>query len=105
MDASYFTALAEPTRFRIVELLRTHPRSVNEITGELGISQPQASKHLQYLAKAGIVTAHPVAQQRIYSLEAEPFIQLSDWARSFERYWNNKLNNLDVYLSKVKKGS
>ena len=104
MDVTYLYALAEPTRFRIVELLRERPLAVNEIAEALDLRQPQASKHLRYLAKSGIVTMRPAAQQRIYTLRAEPFINLGEWAHSFERQWQDKLNNLDKYLDTMKKG-
>ncbi|HWB38686.1 MAG TPA: metalloregulator ArsR/SmtB family transcription factor [Candidatus Saccharimonadales bacterium] len=94
------TALAEPTRLKIVELLRERPRSVNEIALSIGIRQPQASKHLRALAKAGVVASQPHAQQRIYMLRPEPFLQLEDWANSFQRYWNQQLDNLENYLKK-----
>lgn len=100
MDASTFTALAEPNRLKIVELLREKPRSVNEIALLLKLRQPQVSKHLHALAAAGIVTVTPVAQQRIYALSAEPFIQLEDWANSFQKEWNQRLDSLEEHLKK-----
>jgi DNA-binding transcriptional ArsR family regulator len=101
MDAStLFTALAEPNRLKIIDLLREQPRSVNEIALLLKLRQPQASKHLHALAAAGLVTVQPVAQQRIYTLQAEPFLQLEDWANSFRKDWNQRLDNLEIYLKK-----
>ena len=100
MDAITFNALAEPSRLKIVELLRAQPRSVNEVALLLQIRQPQASKHLHTLAEAGLVTMQPVAQQRIYALRPEPFLQLEDWANSFQRYWNQRLDNLERHLKK-----
>lgn len=100
MDASIFTALAEPNRLKIIELLREQPRSVNEIALLLKLRQPQASKHLHALAAAGLVTVQPVAQQRIYALKPEAFLQLEGWVNSFQQYWNERLDNLDNYLKK-----
>jgi DNA-binding transcriptional ArsR family regulator len=100
MDALTFTALAEPNRLKIVELLREQPRSVNEIALLLKLRQPQASKHLQALAAAGLVTVRPVAQQRIYALRPERFRQIENWVNSFQQSWNQRLDNLDNYLKK-----
>ena len=100
MDASLFTALAEPNRLKIVELLRTQPRSVNEIALLLKLRQPQVSKHLHALAAAGLVTVQPVAQQRIYALNPEAFLPLENWVHSFHKQWNERLDNLDNYLKK-----
>jgi DNA-binding transcriptional ArsR family regulator len=80
--------------------LSRQPYSVNEVAKLLKIRQPQVSKHLNTLTKAGLVNIHPVAQQRIYSLSPQPFIELKDWANSFQQYWGERLDNLDNYLKK-----
>jgi DNA-binding transcriptional ArsR family regulator len=100
MNAMTFNALAEPNRLKIVEALRGQPHSVNEIALLLKLRQPQASKHLRALAEAGLVAVRPIAQQRIYMLQPEPFLQLEDWANSFQRYWDQRLDNLESYLKK-----
>lgn len=104
MDSAVLQAIAEPTRLRIVELLRGRSCSVSEVADQLNLRQPQASKHLKRLTKAGVLAMTPAAQQHVYSLNQEPFLQLHDWLNSFERYWSNKFLNLDEYLNNVKKG-
>jgi DNA-binding transcriptional ArsR family regulator len=104
MDSKTLNALAEPNRLKIIELLRDKPLSVNEIAHYLNIRQPQSSKHLRTLQDAGLVNSHAVAQQRIYSLNAEPLFQLHRWLNEFERGWNKRLNRFDSYLNKLKKG-
>lgn len=101
MNAETFRALGEPSRLQIVELLRARPFSVGEIADTLAIRQPQVSKHLRVLAETGIVSAIPMARQRIYHLEAEPFAVISDWVDSFERLWTTRLDSLDAYLKAV----
>ena len=98
-----FKALAEPNRLRIVELLKEKPYSVNEFAELLDIRQPQASKHLKILNEAGLVFVNTVAQRHIYSLNPESFCQLDEWVNSFSALWNNRLDNLDVYLRKTRK--
>jgi DNA-binding transcriptional ArsR family regulator len=100
MNPITFSALAEPNRLKIVELLRGQPRSVNEVALLLKLRQPQASKHLHTLAEAGLVTVRPVAQQRIYTLKSEPFLRLEDWANSFQQYWGQRLDSLESHLKK-----
>ncbi len=72
-----FAALAEPNRFRIVELLRTGPRAVNDIGERLHLNQPQVSKHLRVLKEAGLVDVQARAQQRLYELRAKPLRELT----------------------------
>ena len=68
MDA--FAVLAEPTRLRILDQLRTSDRSVGELVEALAVSQPTMSKHLKVLREAGFVSSRTAAQQRIYRIEA-----------------------------------
>ena len=79
-----FTALAEPNRLRIVELLSRAPRWVGEIAAELGLRQPQVTKHLQTLQQAGLVTMHPLGQRRIYALRRDPLRELRQWLETLE---------------------
>jgi DNA-binding transcriptional ArsR family regulator len=97
-----FNALAEPNRYRIVELLREGPLSVNEIVERLGLSQPLVSKHLRVLNEAGLVKVHANAQQRIYQLAARPFVELESWLDTYRRIWDTRLDNLDDYLQELK---
>jgi len=93
-----WTALTEPNRLRMVELLRDGPLTVGEITERLGLQQPQASKHLKVLSEAGIVEVQPQANRRIYQLRREPFQALETWLQSFRRLWEERFDRLDDYL-------
>ncbi|HVC35831.1 MAG TPA: metalloregulator ArsR/SmtB family transcription factor [Candidatus Dormibacteraeota bacterium] len=103
MDTKTFSALAEPNRFRIIELLREQPHSVNEFVELLEMRQPQASKHLRILNDAGLVIVKPVAQQRVYTLNPDAFFQLDEWINSFSKLWNNRLDKLDEHLKTINK--
>jgi uncharacterized protein YndB with AHSA1/START domain/DNA-binding transcriptional ArsR family regulator len=70
-------ALGDAARWRIVELLAERPRSVGELAGLTGLRQPQTTKHLQTLARAGLVTAFPLGQRRVHALEAGPLAALA----------------------------
>lgn len=101
-----FAALAEPNRFRIVELLRAGPRAVNDISDQLRLNQPQASKHLRVLKEAGLVDAETQGQQRIYALRAEPLRQMHDWLEEYRQIWEERFDQLDelfVGLANAKK--
>jgi DNA-binding transcriptional ArsR family regulator len=100
-DAAVFAALGEPSRLRIVELLRGGPRSVGEIADALGIRQPQVSKHLRVLDDTGIVAVRPLAKRRIYRLEAEAFETIAEWVDSFERLWDARLDALGELLDSM----
>ncbi|MCR8642867.1 metalloregulator ArsR/SmtB family transcription factor [Paenibacillus sp. N1-5-1-14] len=98
---SMMSALAEPNRLRIVELLRDRPYSVGEIAEALELRQPQTSKHLHVLCEAGIVQVKPVANQRIYSLCPEPFQAMDVWMSAYRRLWEERFDRLDDYLQQL----
>lgn len=103
-----FSALADNARLHILELLATRPRSVGELAEIVRLRQPQATKHLQTLARAGLVTAFSVGQRRIYALETAPLMDLqcrvaalveTAMAHQFER------DNIDRYRAAIEADS
>jgi DNA-binding transcriptional ArsR family regulator len=103
MNAATLSALAEPNRLQIVELLRTQPRSVGDIAELLELRQPQVSKHLRVLSEAGLVEVRPVAQKRIYMLRSEPFDDLDVWLESFRKAMADRYDRLEDLISQRKK--
>ncbi|WP_134684914.1 ArsR/SmtB family transcription factor [Brevibacillus migulae] len=101
IDITTLSALAEPNRMNIVELLRDGPLTVGEIAERLGLRQPQASKHLKVLSDSGIVEVHAVANRRIYKLRPEPFQALDSWIKSFQKTMQERFDNLDDYLREL----
>ena len=97
------TALAEPNRLRIVELLRSGPRPVGEIGERLALAQPQVSKHLRVLKEAKLVDVKPQAQMRVYELRAEPLRELEKWLERFRENVDARFDRLDAHLEKMKR--
>jgi DNA-binding transcriptional ArsR family regulator len=98
MDA--LMAIAEPTRRRIVDELRSSERSVTELVEALALSQPAVSKHLRVLRDCGLVSRRTEAQQRIYQLEAEPFRALDEWLAPYRELWTSHLDALERHLDR-----
>jgi DNA-binding transcriptional ArsR family regulator len=92
------TALAEPNRLRIIELLRHGPRPVGSIGRRLRLRQPQVSKHLSVLKSAGLVEVHAEAQQRVYGLRQQAFAELDTWLEPYRRFWDRRLDALEHRL-------
>jgi DNA-binding transcriptional ArsR family regulator len=101
VNITTLSALAEPNRLHIIELLRDGPLTVGEIAERLGLRQPQASKHLRVLSDSGLVEVHPSANRRIYKLRPQPLIELDDWLESFRRIWGERYDRLDEYLREL----
>ncbi|MEU4728339.1 metalloregulator ArsR/SmtB family transcription factor [Streptomyces sp. NPDC023588] len=76
MDA-LLTALADPARWRLVSLLAERPRSVGVLAQLAGARQPQTTKHLQTLERAGVVTSERTGQRRVYALRPGPLRDLA----------------------------
>ena len=102
MNPETLAALGEPNRFRIVELLLTGPRSVNDIRGRLGLRQSQVSQHLRVLKVVGLVEAEPRAQQRLYRLRAQPVKQLHKWLDRYRCIWEERFEELDELVEEIK---
>ncbi|WP_232665163.1 ArsR/SmtB family transcription factor [Pseudonocardia sp. TRM90224] len=93
-----FEVLAEPTRRRILDLLRERPRLVGELTDELGLSQPGTSKHLRVLRDAGVVRVRAEAQRRWYELVPEPLAEIDAWIAPYRWMWADRFDALERHL-------
>ncbi|ASU83287.1 ArsR family transcriptional regulator [Nocardiopsis gilva YIM 90087] len=93
VDAT-LTALADPTRRRIVELLRDRPRRAGELAAAFDASAPAISRHLRMLRRSGLVVEHPTkddARVRVYRLRQEPFTGLQAWLDQVQAFWADQL--------------
>jgi DNA-binding transcriptional ArsR family regulator len=94
MDA--FSALADPTRRRIVELLASRGRlTASEIAGQFQVSAPAISQHLKVLREAELVLVEKRAQQRIYRLNPAAMLGMELWAREIRERWDERFDALD----------
>jgi DNA-binding transcriptional ArsR family regulator len=93
-----FEVLAEPTRRRILDLLRERPRLVGELSAELGVSQPGTSKHLRVLREAGLVKVRAEAQRRWYELDPAPLAEVDAWLAPYRWMWADRLDALERHL-------
>lgn len=101
MDTTTFSALADPTRLRMVEILKEGPLSVGDIAERLELRQPQASKHLRVLLEAGMVEVEAAANRRNYRLRTEPLEAMDAWLEAYRKLWSERFDNLDDYLRKL----
>jgi len=93
-----FEAIAEPSRRRLLELLRSGERPAGELVAATGLSQPGVSKYLKLLREAGLVSVRADGQRRLYRLEPGELAKLDDWLKPFRRFWAERLDALDDHL-------
>lgn len=95
-----FHILADPTRFRIVEVLAAGEQAVGDLVQTVDIDQSGVSRHLRILGEAGFVTMRPDGARRLYSLRPEPFQAIDDWVRNYRKLWESRLDRFDAALER-----
>jgi DNA-binding transcriptional ArsR family regulator len=94
------TALSDPTRQRILEILSKGPHASGEIARQFDLTAPAISQHLKTLREARLVRVRPKAQQRFYELDPQGVMELSDWVTGIRAFWAGKLDALEKELRK-----
>ena len=93
--------LAEPSRRRILDLLRDGERPVGALVAALGASQPAISKHLRTLREAGLVESRVDGQRRLYRVCLEPLRELDAWLAPYRGQWQARLDDLEKHLEEM----
>ena len=97
-----FNAVAEPRRRQILDVLARGERPVNDLVHELGLGQPQVSKHLRVLREVGAVDVRGDGRRRVYRLNGEALRPIHDWVKDYERTWSERFEQLDAVLDELK---
>jgi DNA-binding transcriptional ArsR family regulator len=98
-----FNAIAEPSRRAILDVLSRGERPVNDLVRELGLTQPQVSKHLRVLREVGAVAVRDEGRRRLYSVNGHALKPIHDWVKPFERTWSERFEALDAVLDDLKR--
>jgi len=103
-----FTALADPTRRGVIDLLRQQPRRAGDLADELGMSRPAMSRHLKVLRQTGLI--EPASDEadlraRVYRLRPEPFSALRTWLDDVELFWSGQLAAFKAHAERTRKRS
>jgi DNA-binding transcriptional ArsR family regulator len=93
-----FEVVAEPSRRRILDLLRGEEQPVGALVSVLGLSQPAVSKHLRVLREAGLVEVRVDAQRRLYRVRPEPLREIDEWLAPYRAAWASRLDALERHL-------
>ena len=101
--ADAFNAVAEPRRRQILDVLAGGERPVNDLVRQLGLAQPQVSKHLRVLREVGAVDVRDEGRQRLYRLNGHALKPIHDWVKNYERSWSERFDRLDVVLEELKR--
>ncbi|MGH0028548.1 MAG: ArsR/SmtB family transcription factor [Myxococcota bacterium] len=96
-------ALADPTRRRVVDLLRKRPRRAGDLARASRVSPPAMSRHLRVLRRSGLVeeeASQDDARVRVYRLRPEPFRDLQGWLAEVESFWTDQLDAFKAHAER-----
>jgi DNA-binding transcriptional ArsR family regulator len=100
-EDAVFRAIADPTRRKILGLLRNDRLTVGEIAANFRTSRPAISKHLRLLRSAGLVVSHKDGTASICGLNAKPLRTVNDWLQDYREFWGERLRNLKRYIEET----
>jgi DNA-binding transcriptional ArsR family regulator len=99
-----FSALADPTRRNILEMLANSGQlSATEISDKFQVTPSAISQHLKVLREAKLILMEKRAQQRLYQINPEAIAELEAWAKQLTQRWHERFEALDELLEAEKK--
>jgi DNA-binding transcriptional ArsR family regulator len=99
MSSDIFSALADPTRRSILEMLAgSDGFPASEIHDKFQASPQAISQHLKVLREANLVHVEKRAQQRIYRINTEAMVEFEEWSKNMRQRWSRRLDRLDAVL-------
>lgn len=98
-----FNAVAEPRRRQILDALAGGERAVNDLVHDLGLAQPQVSKHLKVLRDVGLVDVREDGRRRLYRMNGDALKPIHDWVAAHERLWTERFDELEAVLEELKR--
>ena len=93
-----FSALADPTRRAVLDLLRAGTQPAGEIARAFPVSRPAISKHLRILRRAHLVEERREGRHRMYQLNPEPLKAVDSWLEHYRNFWSASLTNLKSFV-------
>lgn len=100
-----FQALSDPTRRSMMHSLRSGERSVGELAEPFDMSLAGASKHVQVLQRAGLITRRKQGRTYFCAINAEVFQAAYQWFEEYSEFWNSRLDKLTELLENEKRKS
>lgn len=98
MTEAAFSALADPTRRAVLDLLLRGSLPAGRIAQAFPVSRPAISKHLRLLRRARLVRAHRAGRQRFFELNPEPLKSVDLWLSRYRVFWQSELSNLKHFV-------
>jgi DNA-binding transcriptional ArsR family regulator len=101
MRRDVFQAIADPTRREIIHLLAHKSLNLNSVAENFDISRPAISKHIKILTECGLIQIKQQGRERFCEARLQKLNEVSDWLDLYRKFWNAKLDSLEVYLDEL----
>jgi DNA-binding transcriptional ArsR family regulator len=101
MRRDVFQAIADPNRRAILGLLANQKLTLNGVAQNFGISRPAISKHIKILSECGLIVTTQQGRERYCEIKLEKLNEVSDWVEQYRKLWEEKLDALEDYLTKL----
>jgi DNA-binding transcriptional ArsR family regulator len=101
MRRDVFQAIADPTRREIINLITHKSLNLNAVAENFDVSRPAISKHIKILTECGLVVIKQQGRERYCEAKLEKLNEVSDWVEQYKKFWNKKLDALEIYLEEL----
>lgn len=98
-----FQAIADPTRRQIIGMVAGQPLNLNTIAEKFQVTRQAVSLHVKILNECGLITIKQQGRERYCEARLEGLSEVSAWIEQYRRFWENKLDSLELYLHKIQK--
>lgn len=103
MRRDVFQAIADPNRRAIISLLSAQKLTLNGVAENFDISRPAISKHIKILTECGLVAIKQQGRERYCEARLDKLKEVSGWVAQYKKFWEQKLDDLDKYLTTIQK--
>jgi DNA-binding transcriptional ArsR family regulator len=103
MRRDVFQAIADPTRREIINLITHRSLNLNAVAENFSVSRPAISKHIKILTECGLVVIKQKGRDRYCEAKLDKLKEVSHWVEQYKKFWNEKLDALEIYLEELQK--
>ena len=98
-----FQAIADPTRRQIINLVVNKKQNLNAIAENFDVSRQAISLHIKILSECGLIVIRQEGRERYCEAKLDKLSEVSAWVEQYKQFWENKFDNLEMYLDKLQK--
>jgi len=103
MKRDVFQAIADPTRRAILTLIAIQAMTPNALAEHFDMTRQAVSKHIQVLRESELIKQKQEGREIYYLMQPKKLKEVDRWLETFRNLWEERFNNLDQLLKKIKK--